>query len=79
MPSFYTGSNVQYIRVPAGIFLSELRRYCTERTRYVSLLYFSFVRPKVLIAVIWAHTTVVGTGGLVDGGAHAEIKKKRPI
>ncbi len=27
MPSFYTGSNVQYIRVPDGIFLFELRKY----------------------------------------------------
>ncbi len=80
MTSFYTGSNVQYIRVPDGIFLFELRRCCTER-RY-SVCFFTILQFRSTKCSHCGNLCKHHSGqnrGLGDGEAHAEIKKKRPV
>ncbi len=77
MTSFYTGSNVQYIRVHAGIFWFELRKYHALNVLGL-FLYFTLVSFDQKFSLrLFEHTPQwPEQGGLVDGGAQAEIKKR---
>ncbi len=78
MTSFYTGSNVQYIRVPAGIFYLN----CGDTALNVLglFLYFTSVSFNQKFSLrSFEHTPQWSEQEGWEGGAHAEIKKKRPV
>ncbi len=78
MASFYTGSKVQYIRVSAGIFWFELRKYHALNVLGLFLYFTSVSFNQKFSLRLFEHTPQWPEQGGWNGGAHAEIKKKRP-